>query len=77
MTPVTQRQRETMRDVTRVYPAWYRAAGNGQRVVLANLFYAGVLERRIWRGVGPDAAHEYRPSPAWLAIVKQNKEIPT
>lgn len=41
---------------------WYRAAGSGERVTLASLYRAGVLERRAWRGTegAADAAHEYR-----------------
>lgn len=43
---------------------WYRAHGNGERVTLASLYRAGVLQRRAWRGVEghPDCAHEYHPS---------------
>lgn len=42
---------------------WYRAAGHGERVSLAYLNRAGILERRAWRGVDgdADAAYEYRP----------------
>ena len=44
---------------------WYRAAGSGQRVTLASLYRAGVLNRRAWRGNEgeADAAYEYRLTP--------------
>lgn len=61
---MTKAQRHTM---SAVYEAdaqgrWFRARGNGERVVLANLFRKKVLARRAWRGIegDPDAAHEYR-----------------
>lgn len=38
---------------------WYRATGNGERVTLAALWRCGQLERRVWRGKHPNAAHEY------------------
>lgn len=59
---MTTRQKETVRAVRQVHPRWYRAAHSGQRVTLASLWRAGILERRAWRGVEGDAAaaHEYR-----------------
>lgn len=66
---MTQLMREVARAVARHCArtgGWYRAAGNGERVSLAALWRAGVLERRAWRGVEgeADAAHEYRPVAA-------------
>ena len=48
---------------------WYRAAGNGERVTLASLYYRGLCIRRCHRGREGerDAAHEYRPSDAVMA----------
>ncbi len=59
MTPL---QHETMAAVRAVHPAWFRARRKGERVTLANLYRAGALDRRAWRGVegDADAAHEYR-----------------
>lgn len=50
---------------------WYRAAGSGQRVTLASLNRAHILDRRAWRGVEgqANAAYEYRPSRELLAEV--------
>lgn len=66
---MTSRMAQVARTVARHCAAtggWYRAAGNGERVSLAALWRAGVLERRAWRGVEgeADAAHEYRPVAA-------------
>jgi len=60
---VTRREREVVTAILAMPSgAWYRARGHGDRVVLANLYRKGVLERRAWRGAegDPDAAHEYR-----------------
>jgi hypothetical protein len=64
---VTDRQREVTARVIQEWQSghrWYRAAGSGERVTLASLHRAGVLHRRVWRGVEGEsnAAHEYRPS---------------
>ena len=47
---------------------WYRASHNGERVTLASLWRRGALERRARRGEegSPDAAYEYRVSPALI-----------
>ncbi len=62
---MTDLQRECALRVARAAAGggWYRAATNGERVTLASLYRAGVLERRAWRGKEgeADAAHEYRP----------------
>jgi hypothetical protein len=59
---VTECQAVTVRRVIAAWPAWYRAHSNGERVTLASLYRAKVLQRRAWRGVegDADAAHEYR-----------------
>ena len=63
---MTGLQQSTFRAVLRSHRdgQWYRAASSGQRVTLASLFYAGALERRVWRGTkgDPNAAHEYKVS---------------
>ena len=60
---MTERQRETLGAARAVFPRWFRARRNGERVVLANLYRKNYLERRVRRGVegDPDAAYEYRP----------------
>jgi hypothetical protein len=61
---VTPKQREVAFRVTdaHVKGQWYRACSSGERVTLASLFRAGVLERRVWRTGknSADNAHEYR-----------------
>jgi hypothetical protein len=61
---MTRRQRDTLIAVraANAHGQWFRARGHGERVVLANLYYKGVLDRRAWRGKAgePDAANEYR-----------------
>lgn len=54
--------------------AFYRAASNGERVTLASLYRAGVLERRCWRGTdgAANAAYEYRPSSNLLTEIARN-----
>lgn len=58
---MTARQREILSAVhTATFcKRWYRARSNGERVTLASLFRAGALSRRVWRGEGSNAAHEY------------------
>jgi hypothetical protein len=70
--PITSRQREVALAVGRANPNWYRAAHPGQRVTLANLFRAGVLARRAWRGVDGDAnaAYEYRLTEHVIELFK-------
>lgn len=48
---------------------WYRAAGNGQRVVLANLYGKGLIDRRARRGKDgeADAAYEYTAAQGGFA----------
>ena len=74
MSRVTKRQAEVMmrvvETVKRNVGAWYRAESSGERVTLASLHRAGLLHRRVWRGKGPDAAHEYRPTAAFLDFVE-------
>jgi hypothetical protein len=43
----------------------YRAARSGERVTLASLFRAHLLERWVWRGIEGEAnaAHEYELHP--------------
>lgn len=69
---MTRLQRDTFAAVARENRdgRWYRAAGNGQRVTLASLFYAGALERRAWRGKAGEAnaANEYKVAPAYAGL---------
>ena len=68
-TVLTSLQQETLAGAIRAREmgAWFRATRNGQRVTLASLFRRGLLVRRVWRGHGPNAAHEYRPSSNVMA----------
>ena len=52
---------------------WYRAENNGERVTLAYLYRARILERRCHRGQEgeADAAHEYRPTAGVLAEMER------
>lgn len=68
----SERQREVAAKVLAAWQAghrWYRARGSGERVTLVSLQRAGVLVRRVWRGGPRSAAHEYRPSNAFLLEV--------
>ena len=67
---MTERQQLVFRAVfirTRL-GGWYHASRNGERVTLASLWRHGALERRARRGEdgNPDAAYEYRVSPALI-----------
>jgi hypothetical protein len=52
--------------------AWYRAQSSGERVTLASLYRAGVLQRRAWSGKEGEAsaAHEYKLSDTVVESVK-------
>ncbi|MFY0540041.1 hypothetical protein [Nannocystis pusilla] len=57
---------------------WYRAGADerhgsaaGERVTLASLYRAGVLERRVWRGSGPHAAHEYQATAEVMSLWRE------
>lgn len=67
---MTKLQRQQMIRAARAYPKWIRAENNGQRVTLASLFDRDLLERRVWRGTYPNAAHEYRVAEAVLSVVE-------
>lgn len=63
---MTSRQRIVLADVRHCYKyarQWYRARTSGERVTLASLWRAGVLDRRPHRGREgePNAAYEYAP----------------
>jgi NADPH-dependent ferric siderophore reductase len=49
---------------------WYRAADQGERVTLASLHAHGLLDRRVWRGSGASAAHEYQPVSELAELVR-------
>ena len=59
---MTDRQKCVLRDVlvATQHGGWYRAESKGERVTLASLFRMGAIERRVWRGTGANAAHEYQ-----------------
>ncbi len=71
-------QMEVMRAIMRLRainpsdPTWYRAQSNGERVTLASLWRARVLDRRPWRGVvgAPDTAYEYTLSAATIEALR-------
>jgi hypothetical protein len=69
---VTRRQKEVLRNVMRQHPSWYRAERNGERVTLASLFRAQLLERHAWRGQEgeADAIHEVPCRPCVLEMLK-------
>lgn len=52
---------------------WYRAAHSGERVTLASLYRAGVLQRRTWRGSEGEAnaAYEYRLTELAEQVLQQ------
>lgn len=68
---MTDRQKIVAKRVVAVHPAWYRADGNGERVTLASLYRAGVLDRRARRGEegSAAAAYEYRASNRFLEAI--------
>lgn len=70
MTNIQRKTAERVR-AAHVRGEWYRAAGNGERVTLASLKRAGVLERRAHRGKDgePDAAYEYRLEPRFARAI--------
>lgn len=69
---ISARQRAVTSAVAQAMPGWFRARSNGERVTLASLWRAGVLERRAWRGIEgeADAAHEYRLAKRFIAAIK-------
>lgn len=68
---MTKLQNECLLRVIRASSSgeWYRAGGHGERVTLASLYHAGVLERRPRRGKDgdADAAYEYTVAKFGLA----------
>jgi len=60
----TKLQRRQLVRAARAYPEFIRAETAGDRVTLASLFDRGFMERRVWKGTYPNAAHEYRLSDA-------------
>jgi len=70
---MTARQIDVMIVATKAYPQWFRARTNGERVTLASLWRMGFLERRVWRDREgeADAAHEYRPTSAFIAAAQK------
>ncbi len=70
---MTARQLEVLHAV-HTTRGWYRARSNGERVTLASLWRAGVLDRRAWRGAGVSAAHEYRVARAVILATRHDKE---
>ena len=66
---MTKLQVGVMMDATAAFPSWFRARRNGERVVLANLYRLGYLERRVRREgkCSADNAYEYRPVAEFIA----------
>lgn len=69
---MTNRQREIFLAVANHMPTWFRARSSGERVTLASLYRARLLERRAWRGVdgAADAAYEYHLSAEVIVALK-------
>lgn len=69
--------RESLRHVWAEQQAgrWARARRSGERPSLASLHTRGYLIRRPWRGTDghPDAAYEYRLSPALAAALERKQ----
>jgi hypothetical protein len=57
-------QLEVMLDAARVYPRWFRARRNGERVTLNSLWRRGLMQRRD--RTGRAGTREYRPTGQWI-----------
>lgn len=71
---LSSRQIETMMAATRLYPGWFRARSNGERVTLASLSRHGFLECRLRRAGknSADNAYEYRPTADFMAAARKD-----
>lgn len=59
--------------VSTLKQSWYRAASSGERVTLASLYRAGLIERQAHRGTEGEAsaAHEYKLTNSVLTELRE------